>query len=210
MHAQGSLPGHARRWEGAFVAKVGRDRDGGLGRDRTALLQVRPLGSGQVWRAVGCKCCVGQDAGTVEPVVSRVPHSPNHTTGTGREDVDGTYRYMCSGCGAGMGYIKSLTRIDTGKCHSLPPPGRRRLAEAMRLRRRLKAPPGCSCPPARARPDQCMHTRVGCDTDTCVLPWADDIRDKVSSPSSLLPVPHLAPVGVLVHWVPDRQDVWWC
>ncbi len=36
-----------------------------------------------------------------------------------------------SGCGAGMGYIESLTRIHSGKCHSLPPPGRRRLPEAM-------------------------------------------------------------------------------
>ncbi len=36
-----------------------------------------------------------------------------------------------SGCGAGMGYTESLTRIHSGKCHSLLPPGRRRLPEAM-------------------------------------------------------------------------------
>ncbi len=51
---------------------------------------------------------------------------------------------VCSGCGAGMGYKEPLTSKQVGKCHSLPPPGRRRLAEAMVLRRRLEAPPGCS------------------------------------------------------------------
>ncbi len=50
----------------------------------------------------------------------------------------------CSGCGAGMGCMESLTSRQLGKCHALPYPGRRRLFEAMVLDRRLEAPPGCS------------------------------------------------------------------
>ncbi len=78
---------------------------------------------------------------------------------------------VCSGCGAGMGYVESLTSIHKGKGHSLPPPGRRRLADgaeqaagssARLLPLNAVSNTNCVGLPSGARQlDQCVHTRVG-------------------------------------------------